>query len=252
MSCWMMLWTFSETELTAQCGDASTTYTAAYQPIAMANLKSRPLPVSSSCGPDQCGASLMPVSAAAGSPLNAQTANESATTQASSTARGRNDYTLTSSLRTKPGRPDSFPSISMSCSDKICAWSVLGLQGALLSNARIPTWAHGGSSRYEEYGMAPGEEPRIGAGVDSSGQWHFAPVYLDGIVVGDVLPPAPETEGDLVGWHPDTETSGVKRDEVQVWSEKVRTFRQAVRKDAEWALSGRVAGIASESITRVQ
>lgn len=63
--------------------------------------------------------------------------------------RGRNNYHCYGVLRTKPGRADSPTTASMSCSDKIATWNVLGLQGAL-------------------------------------GSLVFTPLYIDSIVIGEV------------------------------------------------------------------
>lgn len=59
--------------------------------------------------------------------------SSSASTLPPSVIRGRNNYTSLSTLRTKPGRADSPPTTSHSCSDKIALWALLGSQGGLLS-----------------------------------------------------------------------------------------------------------------------
>lgn len=71
-------------------------------------------------------------------------------------ARGRDNFSLLGVLRTKPGRADSPPTLSMSCSDKIAKWGVLGVQGALASHI-------------------------------------FEPIYLDEIVMGSVPPKMQDT-----------------------------------------------------------
>lgn len=48
--------------------------------------------------------------------------------------RGRVAYSAISILRTKPGRADSPPTTSHSCSDKLALWVLLGLQGGLMSS----------------------------------------------------------------------------------------------------------------------
>ncbi|KLO06351.1 hypothetical protein SCHPADRAFT_910400 [Schizopora paradoxa] len=90
---------------TVPCGDASMRYLASGQDPAMAALKDSSPPALPTQG---------------------------------SASRGRDNYALFGVLRTKPGRADSPPTRCMSCSDKIAAWSILGVQGALLAQMFEP------------------------------------------------------------------------------------------------------------------
>lgn len=54
--------------------------------------------------------------------------------------RGRSKPGLTGLLRTKPARNDCEPTLSMSCSDKIARWNILGLCGSILSQVIEPIY----------------------------------------------------------------------------------------------------------------
>ncbi|KAK8853399.1 hypothetical protein IAR55_004105 [Kwoniella newhampshirensis] len=120
------------------CGDASTLHTAAHQsPDEAAQWNDKDISVPRCLPPSQ------PSTPSTETALIDTNSIGEATFAGPGVARGRHGYNNFSTLRTKPGRPDSIPSISMSCSDKIASWSVLGLQGGLLDELFEPVWLDG-------------------------------------------------------------------------------------------------------------
>ncbi|KAJ2063455.1 hypothetical protein GGI17_001671 [Coemansia sp. S146] len=54
--------------------------------------------------------------------------------------RGHQDFGSLGTLRLKPGRADSIPTLSMSCSDKVARWNAIGVQGSLLAQLIDPIY----------------------------------------------------------------------------------------------------------------
>ncbi|GAA5904997.1 hypothetical protein JCM6882_002414 [Rhodosporidiobolus microsporus] len=136
---------------TLPCGDASTYLLALQAALGDATAASetapsltRPTPVQSpsdstptTLHPSLSTALSLGLSLSRSSPSPAASPSSSCAPEpdvsAPSVLRGRLNYSSLSTLRTKPGRADSPPTTSHSCSDKVAMWALLGAQGGLLS-----------------------------------------------------------------------------------------------------------------------
>lgn len=61
-------------------------------------------------------------------------------TSTQSLLRGRNLFYVAGAVRTKPGRPDSRPTLSKSCSDKLCLKQALGINSCITSEIIDPIY----------------------------------------------------------------------------------------------------------------
>jgi tRNA-specific adenosine deaminase 1 len=112
-------------------------------------------------------------------------------------SRGRDNYSLFGVLRTKPGRADSPQTLSMSCSDKIARWNVVGIQGAL------------------------------GSGI-------FHPIYLTKIIIGEVpqdLHDVVKSDCERAFWGRLQNISGKYRFDHKAISQNQKRFAQTFRRN---------------------
>jgi tRNA-specific adenosine deaminase 1 len=84
-----------------------------------------------------------------------------------SVVRGRESLDLLGVRRTKPGRADSLHTSSMSCTDKMVKWNVLGLQGSLLGNMIEPVLLS--SLVLSDEGFTTGDITRLGERIKDEG-----------------------------------------------------------------------------------
>ncbi|BGO96437.1 hypothetical protein RTG_02004 [Rhodotorula toruloides ATCC 204091] len=126
---------------TLPCGDASTFFLSLAAPSdgsVESEVQQTPYSVASETPPSSMTpatphqalveAAFLGLHTSRSSPPTSSTSSTSATVH-----RGRVAYSAISILRTKPGRVDSPPTTSHSCSDKLALWALLGMQGGLVS-----------------------------------------------------------------------------------------------------------------------
>ncbi|KAJ1553405.1 hypothetical protein HK096_007976 [Nowakowskiella sp. JEL0078] len=107
--------------------------------------------------------------------IQESTADPSAKCLKSGPVRGRLEYNLKNVVRTKPGRMDSNPSHSKSCSDKLSKYNVVGLAGALaahfIAGVYLKTLIIGGPSHFETQHAVVGRSSSVDlTGVDGFSQ----------------------------------------------------------------------------------